>query len=170
MRSTILLICIALLASLGGATSAQAMTRAEVLAECPDFDRAMACPGVAEEFLQSLPSGGKSNQEIFDVAIAISDAVEPETVPLEVCLDAQEGVKVLAGGLKADGREAELLARAADMCMDDTVTGSIGGPNGGGGPPVIDPVPPPVDDCISPGNSNCAGRSEDSNYNPTALK
>jgi hypothetical protein len=130
---------------------------------------------VAEEFLQSLPSGGQSNQQIFDVATAISDAVEPETVPLEVCLDAQEGVKVLAAGLKADGREAELLARAADMCMDETVTGSIGsligggGDGGGGGPGPIDPVPP-GGDCISPGNSNCNGRSEDSNYNPTALK
>ncbi len=177
MRTFVVLLCIALLTSLGSAASAQAMTRAEVLAECPDFDRAIACPGVAEEFLLSLPSGRRSNQQIFDVGVAISDAIDPETIPLEVCLDAQEGIHVLAEGLVSDGRRAELLALASDMCGDQMVTGSVGsligggnGGGGGGGGPIVNPPGGGGGDCVSPGNSRCNGNSENSNYNPTALK
>ncbi len=183
MRNLVVMACIALLASLGSAASAQAMTRAEVLAECPDFDRAVACPGVAEEFLLSLPDGRRSNQQIFDVGVAISDAIEPETVPLEVCLDAQEGIGVLAGGLVSDARRAALLALAAEMCGGEIVTGSIGslisgggdgggdGGGGGGGGPIIDPgTPGGGGGCVSPGNSRCNGNSANSNYNLKALK
>jgi hypothetical protein len=176
MRITFALIGLVLLGCWTTGASAQSMTRAEVLDECPDFDMAVACPVVADQFLLSLPSNQQSNEQIVDVAVAIADAARPEPVPLEVCLDAAEGIVVLAGGLTSDGRKAELISIAGVLCeREETAAiglglgGDGGDGGGGGGGEIIDPVTPP---CVSPGSSDCAGNSEDSGgaLNDAAVK
>src|SRR5688572_19662542 len=102
MKITFALIGLVLLGCWTTSASAQSMTRAEVLDQCPDFDMAVACPEVADAFLLALPDNRGSNEQIVDVAVAIAEAARPEPVPLEVCLDAAEGIVVLAGGLMSD--------------------------------------------------------------------
>ncbi len=161
MKITFALIGLVLLGCWTTSASAQSMTRAEVLDQCPDFDMAVACPEVADAFLLALPDNRGSNEQIVDVAVAIAEAARPEPVPLEVCLDAAEGIVVLAGGLMSDGREAELLSIAGALCEREETAAiglSLDGGDGGGGGPIIEPVPT----CVSPGSSDCAGNSENS--------
>jgi hypothetical protein len=156
-------IALALIASvtaLGLATpsTAQVISISQVLADCPDFALAQACPSVATEFLDDRRPGTQRNGQVVNLVIAIADAAQPQTVPRPVCLNAAEGLRVLATGVTNDDQAKQINDIADALCLGnrtaairgpgglfDSLAGGGGtgggGGGGGGGDPVVVPDP-----------------------------
>jgi hypothetical protein len=153
---------VASLVSLGLSTpsSAQVISVSQVLAECPDFALAQACPSVATEFLDDRRPGTRRNTQVVDLVVAIAGAAQQQTVPRRVCLNAAEGLRVLATGVTNEDQAKQINDIADALCLGnrtaaigplfDSLSSSSGGGNSGGGggggagDPVITPNPDPT--------------------------
>lgn len=198
MRIAFALVASLIALGLSTPTTAQVISVSQVLTECPDFALAQACPSVATEFLEDRRPGTRRNGQVVNLVVAIAEAAQPQTVPRPVCLNAAEGLRVLAAGVTNEDQAKQITDIADALCLgnrtaairrpgglfDSLSSGSNsnsgadgngnsggGGGSGGGNPdPGPDPNPDPGDDgCSSPGNSSCNGNSENSNANDNAL-
>lgn len=95
---------------------------ADLLTYCPALETGSGCPAAAEAYLQyTNPSDG----EIFELVIKIAEDADQPTVPKSICLDAAEGLRVLAGGVSSADRQQE-IRNIADALCKDSATGAIG--------------------------------------------
>ena len=82
-------------------TQAQTLTVAQLTAQCPDIPQGEACPATAVRFLAGLPVGqAKADRIIGGVWDTIAEASRTPKVPLKVCLNAADGLRVLAGAVR----------------------------------------------------------------------
>lgn len=131
--------------------SAAVMTVGQVTRDCPDIDRATACPALAERFLADRPTGPTSDGQIITLVLTIADLAQQPRVTMPVCLNAAEGLLVLAGGVSDDGQASQVRDIADSLCDgartaairrgplfgDGTGTGNGNGGSSNGGTTVI---------------------------------
>jgi hypothetical protein len=113
-------------------SSAQVISVSQALTECPDLALAQACPSVATEFLDGRAPGTPRNGEIVNLVVAIAEAAQQDSVPRRVCLNAAEGLRVLANGVTDDADEASQINDIADALCLRNRTAAIGTPGGVG--------------------------------------
>ena len=141
MKITTALLSLGLLVGSTGLVSGQGvMTVGMVLAECPDIPGAVACPGVATEFLASAPT--PSDAQIVNLVLALAEAAQQPAVTMPICLNTADGLLVLADGVENDGQAAQIRDIAASLCVGAT-TAAIGG---GGAPGPFDSLSSSDDD------------------------
>ncbi|MGB3338898.1 MAG: hypothetical protein WBA73_17105, partial [Devosia sp.] len=97
------------------AQAQQFSTVSEVLRECPDLDRASACPTVAQAFL-SLPNSPNDTQ-IVTLVVTLAAAAQEPRVPRPVCLNTAEGIRVLATGVDSAGTAGQIRDIADALCF-----------------------------------------------------
>ena len=116
--------------------SAAVLTVRQVLTQCPDIAAARACPAVATEFLASRAPGPASDAQIVNLVVALAEAGQTPKVPMPVCLNVADGLRVLAGGVSNAG-QAQQIRDIADALCQNVTTAAIGddAPAGGGGGP-----------------------------------
>ena len=167
-------------------SSAQVISVSQVLADCPDFALAQACPGLATEFLEDRRPGTRRNGQVVNLVVAIAEAAQPQTVPRPVCLNAADGLRVLATGVTNEDQAKEINDIADALCLGnrtaairgpgglfDSLAGGGGsggsgggGGGGGGGDPVIVPDPGGGG---GGGGSGGLGSNDAGNGNATAM-
>jgi hypothetical protein len=148
--------------ALSGAAVLQAS--AQLLSVCPDLSSGIGCPQGATIY---LASGHRSNQDIVDLVTTIAQAGDTPQVPMRICLDAAEGIRVLGGGVSNLDQRQQILLIADEMCRGaataaiavNTDAGSGDGnggnsSNNGTGPVPVVSVDPVV---VDPGNGNDNG-------------
>ena len=141
-------------------------TPGQILAKCPDIAKAVECPARAGDFLAPRPKSAESDAQIIDLVLKIAEAAQDRRVTMPVCLNAADGLRVLAGGVQ-DGARARQIQDIADALCKGVRTAAIGTPavlladngndngNGndgdnGGGPGVTPPAGPPGDGDVTP--------------------
>lgn len=178
------------LAAVGLSTpsSAQVISVSQVLVTCPDFALAQACPPMATQFLEDRRPGLRRNGQVVDLVVGIAQVAQHESVPRRVCLNAADGLRVLAAGVTNVDQVNQILDIADALCLgnrtaaiggpglvDSLSTSSVGGGNPGGGTPGGVGSPggdddfPDDDICVFPRTSSCNGNSENSNVSDEAL-
>jgi hypothetical protein len=148
--------------ALSGAAVLQAS--AQLLSVCPDLSSGIGCPQGATIY---LASGHRSNQDIVDLVTTIAQASDTPQVPMRICLDAAEGIRVLGGGVSNLDQRQQILLIADEMCRGAATaaiavnTGAGSGDGNGGnssnngtGPVPVVSVDPVV---VDPGNGNDNG-------------
>src|SRR5690349_24504558 len=100
-------------------------TPGQILALCPDIREAQACPTSATNFLTPRPKGPTSDAQIVDLVLKIAEAAQDEKVTMPVCLNAAEGLRVLATGMEDEGRAQQILDIADALC-EGVRTAAIG--------------------------------------------
>jgi hypothetical protein len=113
-------------------------TPGQILARCPDNPDAQDCPAAAEDFLVPRPKSPQSDAQIVNLVLKIATEASDEKVPLKVCLNAADGLRVLAGGVEDPGTAQQIMDIADALC-DNIRTAAIGdeeeaGQGGGNGP------------------------------------
>src|SRR5262245_24566918 len=98
-------------AGLSTPAPAREISVAQVLVACPDLAQAQACTGVAAEFLAGNRPGSWRNYKVVDLVVAIAEVAQQESVPRPVCLNAADGLRVLAGGVT----DAERAGQISDI-------------------------------------------------------
>jgi hypothetical protein len=143
--------------------SAQVVSVSQVLSDCPDIDQAQPCTTLASAFLDGRSPGRRLDGQIIDLVVAISEAASQEKVPRPVCLNAADGLRILATGVTREdqaqqiediadalctgARTASLGRRPGFLLFDSLGGGGVGGGGnggtggGGGGGVVPDPDP-----------------------------
>ena len=96
---------------------AEVMTVGQIMRDCPDIDAAIACPALAEEFLIDRPMGPTSDSQIIMLVVEIAEAAAVPRVRLPVCLNAADGLRVLADGIDSEGQAAEVQEIADTLCL-----------------------------------------------------
>lgn len=104
--------------------SAAVLSVAQVTTGCPDIDQARECPALAEEFLSTRPMSRESDGQIVSLVLAIAELSQVPRVPMPVCLNAADGIRVLAGGVSSSDQEAQINDIADSLC-DGTNTAAI---------------------------------------------
>lgn len=97
--------------------SAAVLSVAQVTTGCPDLDQARDCPALAEEFLSSRPVSPTSDVQIISLVVAIAELSQVPRVRLPVCLNAADGIRVLAGGVSTDDQQAQIEDIADALCI-----------------------------------------------------
>lgn len=127
MRIAFALVASLIAFGLSTPTTAQVISVSQVLTECPDFALAQACPSVATEFLNDRRPGTRRNGQVVNLVVAIAEAAQPQTVPRPVCLNAAEGLRVLATGVTNEDQAKQITDIADALCRGNR-TASIGAP------------------------------------------
>lgn len=126
------------------AQAQQFSTVAEVLRECPDLDRAIACPAVAGAFIS--PPNSPNDTQIVTLVGALAAAGQLPRVPLRVCLNTADGLRVLATGVVGAGTAVQIRDIADSLCLgvrtaaipaEDTSDDDSDGNGGNGGANVV---------------------------------
>ena len=104
--------------------SAAVLSVAQVTTGCPDIDQARECPALAEEFLSTRPMSRESDGQIVSLVLAIAELSQVPRVSMPVCLNAADGLRVLAGGVSSEDQEAQINDIAESLC-DGTNTAAI---------------------------------------------
>ena len=122
----------ALFASLAAAglstpSAAQVISVSQVLVTCPDFAMAQACPPMATQFLEGRNPGPRRNGQVVDLVLAIAQVAQHESVPRKVCLNAADGLRVLASGVTDVDQVNQILDIADALCLGNR-TAAIHGP------------------------------------------
>jgi hypothetical protein len=119
------------LAALGLSTpsTAQVISVSQVLAECPDLSLGEACPTVATGFLQGRRPGTRLNGQVVDLVVAIAEAAQQDGIPRKVCLNAADGLRVLATGVTNEDQANQINDIADALCLRNR-TAAIRGPGG----------------------------------------
>lgn len=104
--------------------SAAVLSVAQVTNGCPDIDQARDCPGLAEEFLSTRPMSAVSDGQIVSLVLAIAELSQVPRVSMPVCLNAADGLRVLAGGVSSSDQQAQIEDIADSLC-DGTNTAAI---------------------------------------------
>jgi hypothetical protein len=137
------LVAAGLLSTCLSAQAQQFSTVAEVLRECPDLDRAIACPAVAQAFVS--PPNFPNDTQIVTLVGALAAAGQLPRVPLPVCLNTADGLRVLAthvgGGTGMQIRDIAdslcLGVRTAAIPAGDSADDDDGDNGGNGGAIVV---------------------------------
>src|SRR5688572_18686344 len=99
--------------------SAQTLTVRQVLVDCPDLLEAKACVPLAEQFLvDRAPRGPTRDGQIVNLVIAIAEAARYPKIPMLPCLNAADGLRVLAEGVSNAGEAAQIREIADTLCVD----------------------------------------------------
>lgn len=156
--------------ALSGAAVLQAS--AQLLSVCPDLSSGIGCPQGATIY---LASGHRSNQDIVDLVTTIAQASDTPQVPMRICLDAAEGIRVLGGGVSNLDQRQQILLIADEMCRGAATaaiavnTGSGDGNGGNSGNNSTGPAPVVSGDpiVVDPGNGddNGNGGNGDGDHN-----
>jgi len=123
------------LAGLPGTSSAAVIqTAQELLTVCPALSDTTGCPEGARDY---LAAAHPSNGAIVELVNSIATAGDTPKVPKRICLDAAQGIRVLAGGDSDADQRKQILLVADAMCRGATTaaippTGNDTG-NGNGG-------------------------------------
>lgn len=153
-------------------SAAVVQTAQELLSVCPALSTSTGCPEGAAQYLKAV---NPSNGAIITLVTSIADAAESPQVPKRICLDAAQGIRVLAGGVSNADQRQQILVIADELCRGAATAaipavlgtgntngngqggnGGSGGPSGGGGGSGDD----------GGGNgANCAGNSTLGNGN-----
>jgi uncharacterized membrane protein YgcG len=104
--------------------SAAVLSVAQVTNGCPDIDQARDCPGLAEEFLSTRPMSAVSDGQIVSLVLAIAELSQVPRVSMPVCLNAADGLRVLAGGVSSPEQQTQIEDIADSLC-DGTNTAAI---------------------------------------------
>src|SRR5690349_19059192 len=99
-------------------------TPGQILARCPDNPDAKDCPPAAEDFLASRPKSPQSDAQIVNLVLKIATEASDEKVPLKVCLNAADGLRVLAAGVEDPGTAQQIIDIADALC-DNIRTAAI---------------------------------------------
>ena len=128
MRKLTLLLASAALGTCGLVTvlpaSAAVLSVAQVTNGCPDIDQARECPALAEQFLSDRPAGPVSDGQIVTLVVSIAELAQVPRVTLPVCLNAADGLRVLAGGVSTESQQTQIEDIADSLC-DGSSTASI---------------------------------------------
>jgi hypothetical protein len=128
MKLALALVAALSIAAVTTPSSAQVISAAQVLADCPDVPRAQACPPLAAGFLGDEAPSAARDQQIVDLVVAIAEAAQQNNVPRRACLNAADGIRILATGVSTAEQSAQISDIADALCAG-TSTASIG--NGG---------------------------------------
>ena len=102
------------LAFLPNASSAAVIqTSQELLSVCPALSFGTGCAEGATEYLDAAQP---SNAQIISLVTSIASAADTPQVPKPICLDAAQGIRILAGGVSNAGQRQQILAIANDLC------------------------------------------------------
>src|SRR5690606_17586651 len=82
------------------AQAAVTPTPRQILTKCPATRQAKACPASASDFLAPRPKSPESDAQIVDLVLKIAEAAQEERVQLPACLNAADGLRVLATGVE----------------------------------------------------------------------
>jgi hypothetical protein len=118
-------------AGLATPSSAQVLTVAQVTSACPDVSRAQACPPLATQFLSGRYYGASTDQEIVSLVVAIAEASQQSNVSRRACLNAADGIRILAGGVSTAEQSKQITDIADALCAGNR-TASTGRPGTGG--------------------------------------
>jgi len=86
---------------------------AQLLSVCPDLSNGTGCQEGATIY---LASGQGSDTSIIDLVTSIAEAGDTPQVPMRVCLDAAQGIRVLGGGVSRLEQRQQILLIADEMC------------------------------------------------------
>ncbi len=117
MRTKYLLGSLLAVSALTAPITAQAqqfLTIAQVLRSCPDLDQARDCPDAAAGF---LGAGARSDVEISTLALNLAQSGRFPRVPLPVCLNTADGIRVLARGANSGATTRQLNNIADSLCL-----------------------------------------------------
>src|SRR5690349_13778998 len=114
-------LALAVIAALAGLAlvspaSAQVLTVRDVQAQCPDLASGVACPAVSSQFLENRTRGSRLNRQIVDLVVTIAEAAQQNNVPRNVCLNAADGLRVLATGVTVDEQADQIRDIADALC------------------------------------------------------
>lgn len=152
--------------------SAQVIPASQVLADCPDVPAAQACPALAAAFLGNRAPTVRRDGRIVNLVVAIAEAAQQPRVPRRACLNAADGLRVLATGVTKEEQATQINDIADALCIGSRTAsifgprrfglfeslssqggGGGGGGSGGGGatttPPVIINPPGGGGECTS---------------------
>jgi len=102
------------LAFLPNASSAAVIqTSQELLSVCPALSSGTGCAEGATEYLDAAQP---SNAQIISLVTSIASTADTPQVPKPICLDAAQGIRILAGGVSNAGQRQQILAIANDLC------------------------------------------------------
>src|SRR6476660_8413720 len=95
-------------------SSAAVIQTAEALMSvCPALSSGTGCPEGATEYLDAVHP---SNSQIVSLVSSIAGAADTPQVPKPICLDAAQGIRVLAGGVSSAGQRQQILLIADSLC------------------------------------------------------
>jgi hypothetical protein len=123
------------LSALAGSTSltqAQVLTVRQVLSDCPDTAQAQACTSLADRFVTAREPGPQRDAQIVSLVLAIAEAAQQPGVPMPACLNAADGLRVLADGVQNVG-QAQQIRDIADALCEGIQTAAIEAPGAGSG-------------------------------------
>lgn len=125
---------IAALATTGVSTpsSAQVISTTQVLSDCPDVLQAEACPALAIAFLGNQGPSPRRDQQIVNLVVAIAEAAQQTNVSRQACLNAADGLRVLASGVSSPEQSTQISDIADALCAGHR-TASIGRQGAGDG-------------------------------------
>jgi hypothetical protein len=126
----------------------QFTTISQVLSECPDLAGASACVEATVGFVGAPNS--PSDPEISTLALSLAQAAQFPRVPMRVCLNTADGIRILAQAADSDATAQQLLDIADSLCLG-VGTAAIGSTE----PPVsLVAVDPDDDDADTQGDTN----------------
>jgi hypothetical protein len=105
------------------AEAAPLLTIRQAAAACPDFQSAKACRSVAQTFLSGRQLGNKTDAEISNLVLSISQAIEARKTSLAVCRDAVRGVRLLAEGVTNRETKRKIRSLANRLCANSQRVG-----------------------------------------------
>lgn len=119
-------------------SAAVVQTAQELLSVCPALSTSTGCPEGAAQYLKAV---NPSNGAIITLVTSIADAAESPQVPKRICLDAAQGIRVLAGGVSNADQRQQILVIADELCRGAATaaipalpgTGNNNGNNNGNG-------------------------------------
>ncbi|PXA98123.1 hypothetical protein DMC47_10345, partial [Nostoc sp. 3335mG] len=97
-------------------------TVGDVMRECPDLTRAVACPPVAARFI-SAPNN-PSDTELTSLVLSLAQAGQFPRVPMRVCMDTAEGIRVLATAANRSATRRQITDIADSLCLG-TATATV---------------------------------------------
>jgi hypothetical protein len=127
MKIALALVAAFIVGGIATPSSAQVISASQVLSDCPDVPAAQACPGLATAFLGNAAPTTRRDGRIVNLVVAIAEAAQQPRVPRRSCLNAADGLRVLATGVTTD-EQAQQINDIADALCRGSRTAAIGGP------------------------------------------
>jgi hypothetical protein len=125
---------VAALSIVGAASpsSAQVISASQVLSGCPDLPQAQACPALATSFVSNWATSTEKDRQIVNLVVAIAEAAQQNKVSRQACLNAADGIRVLATGVSI-AEQSQQISDVADALCAGNRAASVGRPGASGG-------------------------------------
>lgn len=94
-------------------SAAVIQTADALLSVCPALSTGTECAEGAADY---LAAANPSNRQIVRLVTSIADAAESPRIPMRICLDAAQGIRILAGGVSNGDQRQQILLVADDLC------------------------------------------------------